>query len=1057
LNFSRKQFYAKNLKFEKIMQKIQTLTKKYTNDEINLILTPIVKDWFFNKFKSFSEPQKFAVMEIHKRENILVSAPTGATKTLTAFLSILNELVDSSQKGILENRIYCVYISPLKALNNDVRKNLQEPLKEMEELAGKDLGIRVMVRTGDTTASEKQKMLKNAPHILITTPESLAIMLCSPKFRENLRNVQWCIVDEIHALADNKRGVNLSLSLERLEHLSSHLCRVGLSATVSPLDEVAKFLVGSERNCNIADIQFIKNLDFKVLSPVDNLIDSSHELLHRKMYELIHKLIQENKTTLIFTNTRAATERVVDSLKNKFPKFYDGENIGAHHGSLGKKLRFDLEENLRNGKLKCVVCSTSLELGIDIGFIDLVLCLGSPKSVARFLQRAGRSGHKLHETVKARMIVMDRDDLVECSVLMKSALEKKIDRLHIPKLALDILAQQIIGMAVEEIWDEKELFETIKKSYCYADLSLKDFNDILDYLSGEFVKLEERYVFAKIWRKDGKIGRKGRLGRVIYMTNLGTIPDESFITVKIGDQTIGMLDEGFVERLKPGDVFVLGGQTYQFKFSRGMVAQVSGSVNRPPTVPSWVSEMLPLSFDLASEIGRFRRLMLEKFNSKKKKEDMMRFINDFLFVDDNAANAIYEYFNEQFLYCRNFGTDKTILIEYFNDGIEKKIIFHTMFGRRVNDCLSRAIAFLVGRLSHKDVEVGMNDNGFYIAGDKKLRVGHALKLLKSDKLDLVMDSAIEKSEIFKRRFRHCAGRSFLILRNYLGKKKRVGRQQVSSMILMSALKSIDPDFSILREAKREVLEDLMDINNARNIVKQIEEGKIKIVEIETSIPSPFAFKVALQGFVDVLKIEDKHEFLHRMHQLVLAKLGMNSDVKDPKELLKFEKKDTFKDKLRKELFSLKKLSGFAKAEISRIIDGERTGISEKLLKSIEKKRKDIEKEWPDELKKFVFKMLDEIKGEIFDYDLFWKEQDDLLDSEKEVEKLELLEQLNEGARKDGLDPQIRYDLYRLIDGEKGGFRKETVSWIKSLLSKKVPKHWKDKIVIFLQERLKEIL
>lgn len=1038
------------------MAKIEIVTKPYKIDEIKAVLNPLVKKWFFWKFTNFSKPQKFAVLDIHKRENILVSAPTGATKTLTAFLSVLNELTDSAEKGILENKVYCVYISPLKALNNDIKKNLQEPLEEMQEIAGKDLGIRVSVRTGDTTAYEKQKMLKKSPHILITTPESLSIMLCSPKFREHLKNVQWCIIDEIHALAENKRGTHLNMSLERLQHLSGHMCRVGLSATAAPLEEIAKFLVGSNRDCKIVDIQYFKDLDFKVLSPVYNLIDSSHETLHKEMYDLIHKLVQKHKTTLIFTNTRAATERVVDNLKNKFPKKYNDSNIGAHHGSLGKELRFKLEENLRKGKLKCVVCSTSLELGIDIGYIDLVLCLGSPKSAARFLQRSGRSGHKLHETVKARMIVLDRDDLIECSVLMKSALEKKIDKIHIPKLALDVLAQHIIGMAIEEIWEEKELFKVIKKSYCYSDLSLKDFNELLQYLAGEFVSLEERYVYAKIWRNEGKIGKRGKLGRVIYMTNVGTIPDESYITVKIGEQTIGMLDEGFVERMKAGDVFILGGQTYTFKYSRGMTAQVSSSINRPPTVPRWASEMLPLSFDLANMIGRFRRLMLEKFNSKTKKSEIIKFINDFLYVDEKAANSIFEYFKEQYKYCKKFGTDKTILLEYFDDGHDKKAIFHTMFGRKVNDCLSRALAFIIGRLKHKDIEVGMNDNGFYITGSRKINVMQAFRLLKSDKLEMIMNGAIDKSEVYKRRFRHCAARAFLILRNYMGRRKRVGRQQVSSMILMSALKGIDPNFSILKEAKREVLEDLMDIKNTKKIIEEIEENKIKIAEIETSIPSPFAFKIALQGYVDVLKIEDKHEFLHRMHQMVLAKLGMKAEIKDPMEVLKFEKKETFRDKLKKELFSLKMIPRFAKAELSRIIDGERTGISDKLLKGIEENKEKIEKEWPNELKKFIFNTIKEIKGEKFDYDKFWKAEDEMKEKKNEVKKFELIEQLNYGARKAKLDPQIRYDIYKMLDGEKEKFRKETKKWLKDLFKKAIPKYWKDDIAKFLQEIVKEL-
>jgi len=318
--------------------------KPNTKAEVDAILNPTIKKWFYSRFPDYSLPQLYGVLEIHSRNNIIVSAPTGATKTLTGFLSILNELVDSAEKGILQDKVYAVYISPLKALSNDISKNLKEPLEQIENIAGKPLGIRVGVRTGDTTANEKSKMLKKPPHILITTPESLCIMLTSMKFREHLKGVEWCIVDEIHALAENKRGVDLSLGLERLQHLSGHMCRVGLSATVAPIDQIAQYLVGNERACKIIEIQFLKNLDLKVLSPVDNLIDTPHGIAHHAMYTLIDELIQEHKTTLVFTNTRAATERVVDHLKTRFPKKYIG-NIGAHHGSMSKRMRLEIEDN----------------------------------------------------------------------------------------------------------------------------------------------------------------------------------------------------------------------------------------------------------------------------------------------------------------------------------------------------------------------------------------------------------------------------------------------------------------------------------------------------------------------------------------------------------------------------------------------------------------------------------------------------------------------------------------------------------------------------------------
>ncbi|MBD3164564.1 ATP-dependent helicase [Candidatus Woesearchaeota archaeon] len=939
------------------------------------ILHPLIKKWFFSRFKSFSLPQLYGVLEIHSRNNILISAPTGATKTLTAFLSILNELVDSSLKGIIEDRVYAIYVSPLKALSNDVSVNLIEPLAEIEKLAGKELGIKTAVRTGDTPTSERAKMLKNPPHILITTPETLAILLSTIKFKELLRNAQWLIVDEVHALAENKRGVHLSLSMERLQKLSPGIARVGLSATISPLGEIAKFLVGydgeKERPCRIVDVQFIKKMDLSVLSPVSDLIDSTHEVIHHSMYALMDKLIQEHKTTLIFTNTRAATERVVHHLKDKFPKNY-AENIGAHHGSLSKELRYNIEERLRKGRLKVVVSSTSLELGIDIGFIDLVLLLGSPKSVARALQRIGRSGHQLHATTKGRFIVLDRDDLVECAVLLKSAEEKKIDKIHIPKNALDVLAQHIYGIAIADKTHYNDLLTLIRNSYSYHELEKKDFQEVIGYLTGKYISLEDRNVYAKIWYDEdtGMIGRRGKLARLIYMTNIGTIPEEAQVKVKVGSQYVGSIDEAFLERLRPGDVFVLGGQIYQFKFSRGMVAQVRASPDRPPTVPSWFSEQLPLTFDLANDIGKFRKLMNEKFCYNKKKPEIIEFINDYLYVDKKASESIYNYFFEQFNYAK-IPSNTLIIIENFKSNKAYYSIFHTMFGRRVNDCLSRAVAFAISRSQHKDVEIGITDNGFYIASAKRAAAEKAFQMLKLDDFDKVLSLAIEKSEVLKRRFRHCAARSLMILRKYKGREKKVGRQQVSSMLLMNAVKRISNDFPILKEARREVLEDLMDIGSAKKVMQGIESRKIKVETIHTDIPSPFAFNLVVMGHTDIMKMDDKMEFLRRMHQDIIAKVYLKKGKEHKKgagrdfdydglweqaRKQKEQERDEYKESLKAMIGRQARVPAYVKDEIIRMIEGG-TDIRQDVLQQIGEHRKEIKKEWPEELIKFVFKRL----------------------------------------------------------------------------------------------------
>ena len=849
----------------------------YESKDIVNILNPIVKEWFFSRFKEFSLPQLYGVMEIHNGNNILITAPTGGTKTLTSTLSIINELVNLAEYNLLEDRVYCVYVNPLKSLSYDLEVNLKTPLNEIKEIAkkyGKNINIRIGVRTGDTSTSERSKMLKNAPHILITTPESLAVILVVFRFRDLLRKVKYCIVDEIHSLAENKRGVHLSLTLENLQYLcENEIVRIGLSATVAPLEEVAKFLVGNSRNCKIADVRFDKSYDLKVLCPVKDLIDSSYFEMHNNLYDLMDKLIQEHRTTLIFTNTRSATERVIHHLKERFPKNYT-ENIGAHHGSLSKTLLHSIEDRMRNGELKVCVSSTSLELGLDIGFIDLVICLGSPKSIARLSQRSGRSGHKLHDTVKARLIVLDRDDLVECAVMLKLAIERKIDRINIPKNCLDVLAQQIFGIVLMNRININDLYNLIRKSYCYFDLNYNDFMNVIDYLRGKYVSLEERNIYAKIWydEETGMVGKRGKLSRVIYMTNVGTIPDESMIQVKVNDEVVGSIDEAFLERLKKGDVFVLGGQRYEFKFARGQTAQVNSGVIRQPTIPSWFSEMLPLSFDLAIEIQKLRYYIEELFKSKKSKEEILHFIEEYLYVDEYGKNSIYEFFKEQFIYTKEIPNYKKIIIEHYKDKGKKYVIFHTLYGRRVNDVLSRVVAYIVSRLNHRDVEIGIHDNGFYLSCINDMQAARALKMIKNNELEDIAKLSIEKAEILRRRFRHCASRALMILRQYKGKTKRVGRQQVSSMILLNAVKRLDNNFCILNEARREVLEDLMDIKNAKLIINDIENDKIKVKEINTIVPSPFAFNIISQSYTDVLKIEDKIEFLRRMHKKIIDKI-----------------------------------------------------------------------------------------------------------------------------------------------------------------------------------------
>ncbi|MGB4363421.1 MAG: ATP-dependent helicase [Methanothermobacter tenebrarum] len=856
---------------------IKKQEKKYDSEEIYDILHPWVRKWFKSRFEDFTEAQRYAIKEIHNGKNVLISSPTGSGKTLTAFLSIISELTRLAEKGELEDKIYCIYVSPLKALDNDIEKNLDEPLKEIQRIAGKKLGIRKAVRTGDTTQSERSRMLRKPPHILITTPETLSIILVAPKFKRKLSHVKYVIVDEIHALADNKRGVHLSLTLERLQHIIGDFTRIGLSATVHPLERVAKFLVGYQegkpRDCLIIDVDYRKKLDLELICPVDDIVAADPEEVNNAIYDILDELISEHKTTLIFTNTRSGTESVVYNLKSRFPNKYTDDNIMAHHSSLSRELRLKAEDRLKKGKLKAVVSSTSLELGIDIGYIDLVILLSSPKSVSRALQRIGRSGHRLHEKSKGRIIVTDRDDLIECAMILKDCLEGKIDEIDIPENCLDVLAQHLYGMAIEHRWDIEYALEVVRRSYCYRNLSREDYMKVLRYLAGEYADLEERYVYAKIWldHEGGEFGRRGKLARMLYSTNIGTIPDRSSAVVKCKGEVVGRIDEEFLEKLRKGDTFVLGGKIYRFNYSRGMTVNVTPA-SGPPTIPSWFSEQLPLSFDLAVDIQRFRDIIDAKFQYGKGKDEIIEFIMDYIHVDYNAAHAIYQYFREQYLYAR-IPSKRRLLVEFYKGfGGRRFIVFHGLFGRRVNDALSRAIAYIIARKYKRDVMISVTDNGFYLSSDGKMGGLESLQRLDPENLRRILTEAIDKTETLISRFRHCAARSLMILRRYKGREKSVGRQQVKSRILLNFVKELDENFPILKEARREVLEDYMDIKNAKRILKWIKGGVMRIEKVDTRIPSPFAFNLVAQGYLDVLKYEERIEFIKRMHEAIIEQI-----------------------------------------------------------------------------------------------------------------------------------------------------------------------------------------
>jgi len=851
---------------------LERVDRTYTKDEVMGMMEPLISTWFNERFDDLTIPQSKAIPVIHQRRNVLVSSPTGSGKTLTAFTSIINELTRYAREGTLEERVYCIYVSPLKALANDVNRNLNTPLAEMREVAAAHgmpvPEIRVAVRSGDTPQSERQKMVRHPPHILITTPESLALVLAAPKFKEAFKNVEWVILDEIHDICDSKRGAFLSLTLERLRnHCDNEFVRIGLSATLAPIEAIAGYLVGCDEKGEIRDVALIesgskKQLDLKVICPTDDMTALSSDIVNSMMYDTLKELIDEHDTTLVFTNTRSGAESVVYKLKER-----GLENIEVHHSSLGKDIRLDVEERLKRGEIKCVVSSTSLELGIDIGSVDLVCQIGSPKSVAKGLQRIGRSGHSFGKVAKGRLLVFDPDDLVECAVMCRAAHRGDIDRVGIPENCLDVLSQTIVGMSLDSRWSADDAYNLVRGSYCYRDLPRESFDNVMKYLGS---KDSFEGVYSKIWydEDDGQFGKK-KGSRMIYFMNLGTIPEEANYRVVTSHGTVaGELSEKFVERLSPRDVFVLGGRSFEFVRSKGMTAYVKEANGRKPTVPSWAGEMLPRSFDLSMDIAEFRREMSQRILMDDR--EAIDGISEEFDVDRGSARSILSYFREQSAVAGFIPDDRRLAVEeYIDPSGNQKLVFHFPFGRRVNDALSRAYAYRLTGITGANVSVTISDDSFMLGCPRTIDPDMIPNLIHASELDSILRKSLKDSEIFKLRFRHTAARSFMILRNYMGRPISVNRQQIRSSYLLETLGNMD-GVPVIEETYREVLEDDMDIKNAKLVLESIGSGEMKVDIIRYSgTPSPFAHSAILSGFSDIVLMEDRSALLRELHRKVL--------------------------------------------------------------------------------------------------------------------------------------------------------------------------------------------
>ncbi len=870
---------------------IEYARKRITREELLELLDEDVA-WWFSRFDSLTPPQEYGIPPIIEGKNVLITSPTGSGKTLTAFIYIISELIKLAKKFELEDRVYAIYVSPLRALNNDIYKNLTVPLNEITtHIRNRGLDIqevRIGIRTGDTTQAERSRMLKYPPHILITTPESLALVITAPKFRRLLSNVKWVIVDEIHSLCENKRGLHLSISLERLvELIGREFIRIGLSATINPLEEVAQFLVGyrddgTPRDCVIVDARFYKKMDLKLRVPVKDLIYTSSADASKALYEYLARIIGKYKTTLVFTNTRSGAERVTYYLKKL--GFLNADELGVHHSSLSREERFEVENKLKMGLVRGVITSTSLELGIDIGHIDAVVQIGSPKSINRGLQRIGRSGHSMDKVSKGYFIALDLDDLIEDGVLIMEAYKGKLDTISIPKNALDVLAQHIVGMALTKKWRVEDAYRVIRRAYPYHDLPYDKFISVLRYLSGKYHSLEQYNVYAKIWfdEKDGVFGRRGKYLRPIYFQNIGTIPEDVSIIVYCGRRRVGRLEEQFVENLEPGDIFVLAGKTYRFLGASGDRVYVEPAEGERPTVPSWISELLPLTFDLGEAIAEFRWNIWQMLEEGKESE-AREFIKRNMRANEWAVDNIIRYIKLQSQFLKNLGCNtfhsrSNLIIERYRDQFGMmNIIFHTVFGRRVNNVLARAYANIIKNMLKYNVRIMIDDHSFVIQYPSyyDIDIYKIVKILNSRNVRYHVSEAVKNSQYVWRTFRHVANRAFMILRYYKGVKTSLRRQQLNSEILYYHLLRNIPDFPLVEEAIREVIEDKMDVIRAEKVLRDIEEGRRRWIILPVyDLPSPFAHGALLRGMEDVVLMEDRVKVLQNLYNKIIERVGI---------------------------------------------------------------------------------------------------------------------------------------------------------------------------------------
>ncbi|MGC9347295.1 MAG: DEAD/DEAH box helicase [Anaerolineae bacterium] len=887
---------------------------------------PPTTGWFEGTFGKPTPPQEQGWPAIQRGEHTLILAPTGSGKTLAAFLWGIDRLFRELEAQEAEDEdeetagVRLLYISPLKALNNDIRRNLRRPLAGIRRTA-REMGldyppIRVAVRSGDTPQRERRAMVRQPPHILITTPESFYLLLTSPKAREMFRTVETVIVDEIHTLAGNKRGVHLALSLERLEHLvAGRVQRLGLSATIQPLDEVARFLGGrrwegegdarvlAPRPVTIVDAGYQKPLDLQVVTPVDDFHNLPGDSIWPTLIPQVLDLIRRHRTTLIFTNNRRLAERTADRLNEQMAAEASGQATGliedgvvkgagmmaagtgttlpteagppirVHHGSVAKEARLEMERQLKAGELPALVGTSSLELGIDIGAIDLVVQLQSPKSVAQGLQRVGRSGHLVGQTSVGRIFPTHREDVVEAAAIAGGMVRGEVEPTYTPRHPLDVLAQQVVAMVSVETWHVEDLFDLVRCSHPYSGLTWRAFETTLEMLAGRYPSQAYRELRPRLsWdRVNQKLSALPGSG-MIALTNGGTIPDTGAFGAYMSDgkTKLGELDEEFVFETRIGDTLMLGSQVWRVIDLTDDRVLVTAAPGATPRMPFWRGDFPWRPYELGVKVGAFRRAVAErlarlgedlglddlreiqKLREAPQVRALLAWLGETFALDARSAWHVVDYLAKQLAHAGAVSSDRTILLEVFEDALgDPRLVVHSPFGGRVNGPWGLALAGALRERTGVEIEIQTNDEGILIRlldTEAEFPLDVIAKMGPAEARERILRE-LPDSAVFGAHFRQNAARALLLPGSGPGKRTPFWLQRLRAKDLLQVVRHFD-DFPIVAETYRDCLQDVLDLPHLEEILTGIQDGAIELVLVESATPSPVAQSL-LWDFINV--------------------------------------------------------------------------------------------------------------------------------------------------------------------------------------------------------------